>query len=227
MNSVSPRAFLFDLNGTMIDDMRFHLEVWHATLTEELGAVMTLEETRKHMYGTNHELLVRVFGENKFTRDEMDTISLKKEQLYQSMYLPHLKLLPGLDDFLLRAKRNEIALAIGSAAIPFNIDFVIDNLKIRDRFGAIVSGLDVRNSKPDPETYLHAAKLLGMQPESCIVFEDAPKGVEAALRAGMDAVVITTMHEEHEFDYPNIRMFVKDYTDPRLEKLNPPDVNRN
>jgi HAD superfamily hydrolase (TIGR01509 family) len=215
------KAFLFDLNGTMIDDMHFHLEGWHSMLTKELGAVMTLAETRKHMYGTNHELLIRVFGESKFTREEMDTISLKKERLYQSAYLPHLKLLPGLDDFLSRAAANGVSLAIGSAAIPFNIDFVLDNLNIRNRFAAIVSGLDVQISKPDPETYLYAAKLVGVEPGSCIVFEDAPKGVEAALRAGMDAIVITTMHEQHEFNYPNIRMFVKDYNDARLVDVNP------
>lgn len=216
-----PRAFLFDLNGTMIDDMHFHLEVWHATLTRELGAVMTVEETRKQMYGTNHELLIRVFGEGRFTSEEMDTISMNKEKLYQSAYLPHLRLLPGLDEFLARAAQNRIKLAIGSAAIPFNIDFVLDNLRIRSLFNAVVSGLDVRLSKPDPETYLLAARLVGVDPGSCIVFEDAPKGVEAAWRAGMDAVVITTMHEPHEFDYPNIAMFVKDYTDPRLATLNP------
>lgn len=214
-------AFLFDLNGTMIDDMHFHLDVWHSMLTKELGAVMTVAETRKQMYGTNHELLVRVFGEGKFTREQMDTISLQKEKLYQSVYLPHLKLLPGLDNFLSRATKNSIAMAIGSAAIPFNIDFVLDNLDIRNRFSAIVSAVDVQISKPHPETYLRAAELLGVDPTSCIVFEDAPKGVEAAWRAGMEAVVITTMHEESEFNYPNIRMFVKDYNDTRLADINP------
>ena len=106
-------------------------------------------------------------------------------------------------------------MAIGSAAIPFNINFVLDNLQIRDYFDAIVSADDVAMSKPHPETFLKAASLLNAKPENCIVFEDAPKGVEAAIQAGMKSVVLTTMHDRNEFDqYNNIIVFVKDYTDP-------------
>ena len=86
---------------------------------------------------------------------------------------------------------------------------------------AIVSADDVKNSKPDPETFLKAAELLGVDPSNCIVFEDAPKGVESAQNAGMKCVVLTTMHEEHEFSqYNNILFFVEDYTESeKLESL--------
>ena len=111
-------------------------------------------------------------------------------------------------------------MAIGSAASIFNIDFALDNLNVRHYFEFVVSGDDVKNSKPHPETYLKGAKYLQVEPQSCIVFEDAPKGVEAALNAGMKCVVITSMHQEKEFsDYDNILLFVKDYTDPRLAAL--------
>jgi len=111
-------------------------------------------------------------------------------------------------------------MAIGSAAIPFNINFVLDNLDIRQYFHAIVSADDVKNSKPDPETYVTAARQLGIDPSDCIVFEDAPKGIESADRAGMAAVVLTTMHEKEEFEgYDNILAFAKDYTDPFFNQL--------
>jgi len=68
-------------------------------------------------------------------------------------------------------------------------------------------------SNPHPDTYLISARQLGLSPSDCVVFEDAPKGVEAALNAGMDCVVLTTMHEAREFgDYPNIIQFITDYT---------------
>jgi len=103
-------------------------------------------------------------------------------------------------------------MGIGSAAIPFNIDFVLDNLHLRHYFKAIVSADDVAHSKPDPETYLKAAAQMGVAAEDCIVFEDAPKGVEAALNAGMQSVVLTTMHQAEEFSqYPNIIRFIKNY----------------
>jgi hypothetical protein len=72
----------------------------------------------------------------------------------------------------------------------------------------------VAHSKPDPETFLKAARLLEVPPAECLVFEDAPKGVEAAANAGMPAVVLTTMHRKEDFaPYNNIVAFVKDYTD--------------
>jgi beta-phosphoglucomutase-like phosphatase (HAD superfamily) len=104
-------------------------------------------------------------------------------------------------------------MGIGTAAIPFNVDFALDNLNIRHYFRSIITANDVTTSKPHPEVFLKAAAELGVDPASCIVFEDAPKGVEAAANAGMKAVVITTMHTREEFsDYNNIITFVPDYT---------------
>lgn len=207
------KAFLFDLNGTMVHDMDFHLQVWYDIIVKELGARMSLEEVKSHMYGKSQELLLRIFGSEKFTAEELDRISLEKEKKYQKLYRPHLDLLPGLFSFLQSASRENIAMAIGSAAIPYNIDFVIDTLAIRHHFPVVVSADDVTFSKPHPETYLKAAALLGVEPEDCIVFEDVPKGVEAALNAGMKAVVITTTHLADEFSsYKNIIQFTDDYS---------------
>lgn len=205
-------AFIFDLNGTMIDDMHYHLKVWHDVLNNDLGANLTMEQVRGHMYGKNDELLARVFGEGKFTQQQVDQISKHKEDLYQEIYRPHLQLLPGLNTFLEQAHAAGIKIAIGSAAIPYNIDFVLDNLKIRHYFQTIVSAHDVLMSKPHPEVFLKAAQQMGVEPDHCIVFEDAPKGVEAAQNAGMKCVVITSMHHEHEFQpYKNVLRFVSDY----------------
>lgn len=213
------QAFLFDLNGTMINDMAFHNEAWHNILTQDLGAKISFDAVKKQMYGKNQDLLERVFGVGHFTQEQIDQISIEKERRYQSAYKKHLGLISGLDNFLQKAKRRGVLMAIGSAAIPFNINFVLDNLNIRSYFSAIVSADDVKNSKPDPETFTKGAKLLNVEPGACIVFEDAPKGVEAALNAGMKCVVLTTMHTKEEFDYPNIVAFIDDYNDPALNEL--------
>lgn len=220
MSSFSAKALLFDLNGTMIDDMHYHLRVWHSILNDDLSAGLSMDEVKSQMYGKNNELLERVFGAGAFTMEESDRISRMKEERYQEIYRPHMALLPGLADFLETALQKKIPMAIGSAAIPFNIDFVLDTLQIRHFFNAIVSAHDVLNSKPDPETYLKAAELLGIHPSDCLVFEDAPKGVEAAQRAGMASVAITTLHAPLEFGHlSNIVMFARDYTDPRFSSL--------
>lgn len=215
-----PEAYLFDMNGTMIDDMGFHLIAWANVLNNELHANLTDEQVKLQMYGKNEELLARVFGEGHFTQAQADAISMDKERAYQAAYKPHLQLISGLAPVLAAAQRKGIKMAIGTAAIPFNIDFVLDNLQLRDYFPVIVSANDVKQSKPHPEVFLKCAELLGVDPAKCIVFEDAPKGVEAALNAGMKAVAITTLHEAHEFaQYPNILAFVKDYHDPAIQEL--------
>ncbi len=212
------KAFLFDLNGTMIDDMDFHIRAWHKILNN-LGANISMADVKKECYGKNGELLERVFP-GRFSEEEKTSMSYAKEAEYQQQFKPLLTLIPGLDTFLSTAYRQKIPMAIGSAAILFNIDFVLDGLGLRHYFPVIISAESVKESKPHPETYLACAEQLGMPAKNCIVFEDAPKGVEAAKNAGMRCVVLTTMHTREEFGaYDNIDGFISDYHDLQLAKL--------
>jgi beta-phosphoglucomutase len=214
------KAFLFDMNGTMIDDMHYHGDAWFSILNNDLGAGMTAEQVKSHMYGKNDELFVRIFGDSRFTKEEMDKWSMQKEIAYQEAFRPNLQLIDGLDAFLNKAKSQQILMAIGTAAIPFNVDFVLDGLHLRDFFGAIVTADDVTTSKPHPEVFTRCADLLQVDYYQCVVFEDSPKGVEAAHRAGMAAVVILSYHTREEFSHlPNVLMYVNDYTDEQLEAL--------
>jgi beta-phosphoglucomutase len=204
------KAFLFDLNGTMINDMPWHIKAWHRILNE-LGANISMERMKEECYGKNHELLERIFP-GRFSMEEKNRMSLEKETQYQKDFRPHLQLINGLDSFLEQSHEAGIKMAIGSAAIMFNINFVIDGLNIRHYFDALVSADEVANSKPDPETWLTCAAKLNVLPGECLVFEDAPKGVESASNAGMDCVVITTMDEkEHFSNFHNVISFIADY----------------
>ncbi len=214
------RALIFDMNGTMVDDMSYHMEAWRNIINGELRGNLTPEEVKREMYGKNEEVLERVFGRNKFSPGEMNRISIQKEQAYQTAFRPYLSLVDGLPQFLQKAYEHNIPMAIGTAAIPFNINFVLDNLSLRHYFRAIISADDVEKSKPHPETFLKAATALGMKPDDCIVFEDSPKGVETALNAGMQAIVVTTMHGKEDFEqYHNVLLFIKDYNDEELQKF--------
>ncbi|MDO9373488.1 MAG: HAD family phosphatase [Bacteroidota bacterium] len=215
--TISAKAFLFDLNGTIIDDMSYHAEAWFDILNNDLGATLSKEEVKLQMYGKNNELLVRIFGDTRFTLDEMNALSVEKERRYQRAYLPKLELIRGLKPFLETAKNANVLMAIGSAAIPFNISFVLDNLHLHDYFPVVVSADDVAISKPDPETFVKCASLLGVDPTDCVVFEDAPKGVESAGNAGMRCFVLTTTHPKEDFlQYDNVIGFAEDYTDAQV-----------
>jgi beta-phosphoglucomutase len=205
----NPKTFLFDLNGTMVNDMPFHISAWQK-IFHKYGAMFSLERTKLECYGKNEEIFDRIFP-GRFTAAEKSQMGFNKEVEYQKAFRPHLKLIDGLDGFLKDASTAGIKMGIGSAAIMFNIDFVIDGLNIRKYFDAIVSADNVTTSKPHPETFLNGAELLNINPEDCIVFEDSPKGVEAASRAGMKSVVLTTMHSKEEFSDENIICFIENY----------------
>jgi beta-phosphoglucomutase family hydrolase len=205
------KGFLFDLNGTMVNDMPYHINAWHKEIIK-LGGDLTLDEMKHQCYGKNDELLERIFP-GRFTMEEKIKLGNDKEALYRIEFRPHLKLIEGLDNFLALAAKAQIKMAIGSAAITENINFVIDNMNIRPYFDAIVSANNVKKSKPDPETFLKCAQMLDLAPSDCIVFEDTPKGVECALNAGMKAVVILGEHEQKEFlNYKNVICFAEDYS---------------
>jgi len=212
------KGFLFDLNGTIINDMHYHVKAWQ-TILKSLGSDISLERTKAECYGKNDELLERIFP-GRFSETEKFRMGLEKEKKYQEDFRPFLKLVNGLDDFLKSANDAKIKMAVGSAAIMYNIDFVLDGLNIREYFSAIVSADDVLQSKPDPETFLKCAEAIRIEPKECLVFEDAPKGVEAAMNADMKSIVILTMHKKEEFDsYPNVLFFINDFQDEKLKSL--------
>jgi HAD superfamily hydrolase (TIGR01509 family) len=111
--------------------------------------------------------------------------------LYRELYAPHLKAIEGLEDLIAEARSQGIA-GGGTAAPPANVEFTLDGLDLRRHFDTVVGALDVPRGKPHPDVFLKRPAAAARSLPDCIVFEDAPLGVEAARRAGMRAVVITT-----------------------------------
>ena len=218
INTEKYKAFLFDLNGTMIHDMPYHVTAWHKVI-QTLGGTLSESEMKDQCYGKGDEMLERIFP-GKYTIQERINISEAKEAKYRIDFLPDLKLIEGLAELLTHANQYQIKLGIGSAANNLNINFVVDNLNIRSLMQAIISGEMVSESKPHPETFLKCAELLAVPTQQCLVFEDTPKGVACADNAGMDVVVLTTTHPKSDFEeFKNIIHFANDYKDIELSIL--------
>lgn len=185
------KALIFDMNGTIIDDMGYHLASWLEILAE-LGHPMTEESFARQFYGkTNGETLRDLLGDGT-SAAQIEAISHRKEIHYQRLYQPHMAPLAGFLPFLQAAQQNGLALALATSANQFNIDFVLTGLGLEEAFTAVIGADDITHSKPHPEIFLKAAENLGMAPEECLVFEDSLMGLEAARRAGMDAFAILT-----------------------------------
>ena len=213
------KAFVFDMDGTLADNMGFHNKTWLQML-EDIGSPADKEKFIREATGkTSGEILRQFVGEH-LTAEELAQYTDRKEGLYREIYRPHLAAVAGLHDFLRESRRQSILLAVATSAGIANIEFVIDGLGLREFFPVIVGGSDVTHGKPHPEVFLKSAEKLGVAPEECLVFEDALVGVEAARRAGMQTVVLATTLPAHEFDgLENVLQIVPDFTELRPENL--------
>jgi beta-phosphoglucomutase family hydrolase len=199
------KAFIFDMDGTLVDNMKFHSRAWMA-LFESLGIHLEADEFQRRTAGkTNAEILCKYTGRN-LSDGEIQALSYRKENFYRELYRPHLKLTTGLLPFLKKARELKIPMGLATAAGKENITFVLKGLDIDDFFSAIVGAEDIQKGKPDPEIFIKSANELQVTPENCIVFEDSLFGVEAAQRAGMRTVLITTSHQPEELKNQSVIM---------------------
>jgi beta-phosphoglucomutase len=213
------QALIFDMDGTMIDNMMVHHRAWQIVL-KGLGLDLDLEQIRQELHGKNEEILARIFGD-RFSENEFKRIAWQKEFAYRKVFFEQLAPIPGLMEVLEQAKDLGLKLGIGTAAPPENVNFVLDNIfGLRDYFSAIVHAGMVKRGKPDPQVHELVSAQLGIPLTNTLIFEDSPTGVETAQRAGCEAVVITTTHSEEEFTrFPNVRRFVETYEELDLEEI--------
>jgi len=186
-------ALIFDMDGTIVDNMSFHNQALLETLVEAGARLPSdLNEIYRAIYGKKTDEILGMFLGPGLSAAEVARWGERKDVLYRQYYSASMEALPGLLSLMEQARAQGVCMAVASAAPPGNINFVLDQLNLRPFFQAVVSGEDVQHSKPQPDIFLKAASNLGVKPEDCLVFEDALSGIEAARRAGMAAVMITT-----------------------------------
>ena len=184
---------IFDWDGVIIDSSRHHEESWNCLAREE-NRVLPAGHFLKG-FGMKNEAIIPAILD--WTRDEAEIrrLSLRKEVLYREIIREHgLDPLPGVRPFLERLEAAGIPRVIGSSTHRLNITASLEILGLAGFFTAIVSAEDVRSGKPDPEVFLLAAGKINRAPSRCVVFEDAPMGIDAALAGGMKAVGVAGTH---------------------------------
>jgi beta-phosphoglucomutase len=185
------KGAIFDLDGVIVDTAKYHYLAW-ASLADELDFKFT-EEDNERLKGVSRmrslDILLEVGG-LEFKEVEKLAMAEKKNRLYVE-YISRLEeseLLPGVKEYLTGMRSRGIGIALGSASK--NAEFILNKLNITDLFDAVVDGNKVSLAKPDPEVFLIAAQEIGLQPDECVVFEDAEAGVQAGKAAGMKVVGI-------------------------------------
>ena len=210
--AAAARAFIFDMDGTIVDNMAFHTQSWIAFF-ERRGKAIEADEFFRATAGRQGPEIMRTYIGDHLQDEEIGLLNDEKESVYRELYAPHRKTTGGFDALVTRAKADGVKLAVATAAPNANITFTLDGLDLRRHFDAIVGAADVPRGKPHPDVFLAAAERCGVAPEHCIVFEDAPLGVEAARRAGMRAVVLTTTLPAEAFaEFDNVIHIASDFS---------------
>lgn len=212
-------ALIFDMDGTLVHNMPTHNQAWQDTLAEA-GIQIDQDEFNRATTGKKTDEILRMMLGAQLSDSDVAYWGDRKEALYRERFASCREPLPGLLHLLDQAHALGLPMAVATAATTDNINFILDGLDLRRHFKAVVGGHEVQFGKPNPEIFLKSAKTLGVDPADCLVFEDALGGIEAARRAGMDAVMIcTTIDAQEVAGFAHVQQAVPDFSTIDLPTL--------
>lgn len=211
------KAVIFDFNGTLFQDTKYHLEAWRQYSTKLRGYPFTDEEMIHHMLGKTNELIIEYCINKKPDKDFSIRCGAEKEALYREILLKtseSINLTNGAVKFLDYLKSNNTPINIATGSEKTNLDFYIKTFNLEKWFNISKIVYDDGNikGKPNPDIYLNAAKNINVAPENCIVFEDALSGINAALSAGIGKIY-AIKDRENRFEFESEKVsFIDDFT---------------
>jgi beta-phosphoglucomutase len=186
------KGVIFDLDGVLVDTGWAHKQSWY-DLAEKEGFRMS-DEFFYSTFGMRNDQIIPKLVEGA-SSEEVKEFSDWKEHRYREVIAERLTLPKGVGELLDDLKGCGFLLAVGSSAPKANLNLCLGRVKIKHYFDACVTGEEVVKGKPAPETFLKAARKIGLSPDCCVVVEDAVQGVEAGKAAGMPVVAVTTTRD--------------------------------
>jgi beta-phosphoglucomutase-like phosphatase (HAD superfamily) len=203
-------ALIFDMDGTMVDSMPFHAKSWMEFCSRH-SLAFDVEELLRRTTGRTGPECMRMLFERELGDEEAWVLVAEKEAIYRELFAPVFAEVGGFNAFAGQARERGLKVGVGTAGDRHNIAFAFSHLKMSPPPHAVVGGDEGLPGKPEPAIFLEAARRMGTVAAECIVFEDAPLGIEAARRAGMRAVAVCTSHSAGELAGPHVLAQVRDY----------------
>ncbi|MCM3725784.1 beta-phosphoglucomutase [Neobacillus cucumis] len=184
-------AVIFDLDGVIVSTDEYHYQAWKQISDQEnIYFDRNINERLRGVSRIESLDIILSHSDKIYSESEKYLLAQRKNDIYCELLnkLSPNDILPGIINLLISLKTRDIKIAIGSSSK--NTPFILEQIGLTSNFDTIADGNSIKNSKPDPEVFLLAAKMLGVEPEECAVIEDAQAGVDAAKAAGMKAVGI-------------------------------------
>lgn len=193
-----PKAVIFDIDGTIVDNMALHAEAFEL-FAERHGLPALTPQDRARLDGRRNSEIFPILFKREVPRDEWRAYEEEKEGLYRGLSRGRLSPMKGLLLLIARLTGDGIPVALATSAPEPNVTHNLRELNLADAFPVIVRGDQVPRGKPAPDVFLEAARRLDVPPADCLVFEDAPMGILAAQAAGMPVVALTTSFDHAHF----------------------------
>ncbi len=212
------KGLLFDMDGTLVDNLAYHFMAFDAYAKRE---GFTLLEPMSLKFNGMHSdaIFTKILSEDVVAEYGLDRLHREKEEVYRDMYRPHIKPIAGLIELLREAKKAGVKCAIGSSGCRENVEMIIEALGIADLIDGSISGSDVTHGKPHPEIFTKAHELLGLKAEECVVVEDAVNGILAGIAAGCKCIAVTTTSSAETLTEAGASMCFADYSTVTIEML--------
>lgn len=185
------KAVLFDLDGVIVSTDRCHYRAWKRMADEE--GICFDEKINDRLRGVSRMASLEIVLERSpraYTEEEKAALAARKNDYYKDLIreLTPADILPGAMENLNELKKNGILVAVGSSSK--NTPLILRQIGLDAFFDAVSDGNNISRSKPDPEVFLKAAEMLGIDPAACLVVEDADAGIEAGRRGGMKTLSV-------------------------------------
>lgn len=177
------KNIIFDLNGTMIFDGKYHEIAWKEYSDKLAGRILTTEEFQHHVLGhTNRDILEYLMGKGTLSDERILELTEEKEAAYRDLYVKdteNFKLVDGLEEYLDYIKEKGININIATGSNLTNLDFYFEQFKLDRWFDKSKAAYDdgTMAAKPAPDMYIRAMERIGAAPEETMVIEDGPSGV--------------------------------------------------
>jgi HAD superfamily hydrolase (TIGR01509 family) len=209
------KAVIFDMDGVIVDSEPLHYEA-HNLLLKEYGHSLTEEDQRKYT-GTSGFKVYEDLKKRFNLPHEVHELVKKKRDLFLSI-AEKVQMMPHAAELIHLLKRSDYKLAVASGGVVAYINLFLKKFGVNDCFAAIVSIDDVKNAKPHPESYLEAARRLGVKPNECVAIEDSDKGLESAKQAGMKVIAVPNFYTKHH-DLSKADIIVSNLGEVTLETI--------
>lgn len=219
-------GFIFDFNGVLWWDGNLQNQAWNQYALKLRGHPLNQEEILTQIRGRNNQDALEYLISHSLTKDQANKLTHDKESVYRQLCLnqkENFKLSPGSIKLLNWLKNHSVPITIATASEKTNVDFFYQHLDLNQWFkkNEIVYDNGVRPGKPAPDIYLQAAKNLNLNPENCIVVEDAQSGIAAAHTAGIGYIIALGPPERHPFlsNLPGVNQIITSLADIKPQTL--------